>query len=55
MEERPSEKCEDCFWWQEDPFLCAACPNKPTTEERTNSHLDEILGMLRRGVLLRND
>jgi hypothetical protein len=55
MKEKPSEWCDDCFWWREDPSLCAGCPNNTKTQERTKSHLDEILGMLRRGVTLRHN
>jgi hypothetical protein len=55
MEKRPSEKCENCVWRREDPSLCAGCPDNPKAQERTKSHLDEILCMLRRGVILRDD
>jgi len=47
MEHRPSEECEDCFWWKEDPFLCLGCPNNPeagerkASSERQDYHVDE--------------
>jgi len=52
MTERPSEKCDDCIWWYEDPLLCQGCPNNPDTEESRKSHLDEIAGLLKKKVVL---
>jgi hypothetical protein len=33
MTHRPSEKCDDCFWWYEDRVLCLGCPNNPETKK----------------------
>ena len=33
MKQRPSDKCGDCFWWEDDPFLCEGCPNNPKPED----------------------
>jgi hypothetical protein len=41
MKERPSERCEDCVWWREGPFLCAGCPNNPETEGGGTNRPDE--------------
>jgi hypothetical protein len=40
MKHKPSERCEDCFWWHEDPVLCEGCPNNPETEERRKTDLE---------------
>ena len=52
MEERRSEKCNDCIWWYEDPLLCQGCPNNLDTEERHKTHLDEIVSLLENKVVL---
>jgi len=49
---RPSEKCNGCIWWYEDPLLCQGCPNNPDTEERHKTHLDEIVSLLEKKVVL---
>jgi hypothetical protein len=41
MKHRPSDSCEDCFWWHEDPVLCEGCPNNPETEDRREGHPEE--------------
>jgi hypothetical protein len=33
MKQRPSEECEDCFWWYEDASLCRECHNNPKANE----------------------
>jgi hypothetical protein len=33
MTHRPSDKCDDCFWWYEDHVLCLGCANNPETKE----------------------
>jgi hypothetical protein len=55
MEERPSQWCEECIWWREDPFLCAGCPNNLRPQKTTKSDLDEILCILRKKGTLRSD
>ena len=53
MEEKtPSEKCNDCIWWYEDSRLCQGCPNNPDTGESRKTHLDEIVGLLGKKVVL---
>lgn len=52
MKERPSEKCDDCIWWYEDPLLCDGCPNNSGTEKSRKSNLDEIVGLLGKKVVL---
>jgi hypothetical protein len=34
MEQRPSEKCEGCFWWYEDASLCLECRDNLKANER---------------------
>ena len=34
MERRPSDECENCFWWYEDAFLCLECCNNPKANKR---------------------
>jgi hypothetical protein len=35
--QRPSEECEDCFWWHEDASLCRECRNNPKANEKQPS------------------
>jgi len=37
MTHRPSEKCDDCFWWYEDQLLCVGCANNPETDEKRDT------------------
>ena len=50
MEQRPREKCDDCFWWYEDPLLCEGCPNNPRTEIKGKDRVIGMLGTLRKKV-----
>jgi hypothetical protein len=34
MERRPTEECEDCFWWYEDASLCLKCRDNPKANGR---------------------
>ena len=52
MEQRPSENCEDCFWWYEDSLLCEGCPNNPRTEIKSKDRAVGMLGTLRNKVTL---
>jgi len=49
---RPSEKCNGCIWWYEDPLLCQGCPNNPDAEPSRKTHLDEIVDLLGKKVVL---
>jgi len=49
---RPSEKCNGCIWWYEDPLLCQGCPNNPDAEPSRKTHLDEIVDLLGNKVVL---
>jgi hypothetical protein len=52
MEERPSQKCNDCISWYDDPLLCQGCPSNPDTEKSRKTHLNEIVSLLeKKGVL----
>jgi hypothetical protein len=37
MEQRPSEGCENCVGWHEDPLLCVGCPNDPESGKTKDS------------------
>jgi len=41
--QRPSEECEDCFWWYEDASLCRECRNNPDANERQPSEKKGVL------------
>ena len=51
MERRPSEQCEDCIWWHEEPLLCKGCPNNPETADTPKSHLNETSTVLKKKLL----
>jgi hypothetical protein len=51
MQRKPSEKCEDCIYWYEDPYLCHGCPNNPDTEDSRKNDLDEVSGLSRKKVV----
>jgi hypothetical protein len=43
MEQRPSAEHEDCFWGDEDAFLCRGCCNNPQADTRQPSEEKEPL------------
>jgi hypothetical protein len=50
MELRPSENCEHCFWWYEDPFLRKGCATNLSLEIKGKDRAVGMLGTLRKRV-----
>ena len=43
MKQRPSAEHEDCFWGDEDTFLCRGCCKNPQADKRQPSEEKEPL------------